>query len=123
MVSPSVELSQKNLRGKAFRFGIFRGPISAMSVAIAVVFATEIGWNRIMDAIVALWRGPVETDGEYGYCFANQPLVRSAAAGTAGTEVFLYYDTNILASWSSARPIAIEPWLLVRYITHAAAPL
>jgi hypothetical protein len=48
MVSPLVELSQKNLRGKAFRFGIFRGPISAMSAAIALVFATEISWNRIV---------------------------------------------------------------------------
>jgi hypothetical protein len=83
MVSPLVELSQKNLRGKAFRFGIFRGPISAMSAAIVLVFATEISRNRIVGCDVALWRGPVETDGVMRILFC-EPTLGKVGSGWSG---------------------------------------
>ena len=67
---------------------------------IALVFATEISWNRIVGCDVALWRGPVATDGVCRYCYLNRALVRSVAAGVATAKAFLYYDTINSASWS-----------------------
>jgi hypothetical protein len=97
MVSPVMELVA-NLRGKAFRFGIFGRRSWTANKGFALVLQWKSAQSGQCDAAAGAAREPAEADGSCKCCVGRQALLRSVADCWSAWKVFLYYDTDFLVS-------------------------
>jgi len=118
MVSPFVELTRRNLRRKAFSFGIFRNRISSSGIGVALVNGNKPDRGSVMRC--AEFDGRGHEGGRVTQMLFCDPGIAKVGGGSPNVrKARLYYDTSFSASVALLHPLAAKQPPSVRYVTDA----
>ena len=110
MISPLMELSPENLRGKAFRFGIYRN----RRAALLPLFGNE---NK---PDPGCWTEPAGRARAGRWVLFCQPSLGKFGGGRVRREEsFIYYDTATFGPLALAPPMPARTSRYVGYLTDA----